>query len=312
MRPVHVVRRLVRRTMPLAVGLAIGVSGVAIGAAVTTFVNGNTITACVDSAGTMKLIDATKQSCKSNETLVTWNVQGAAGAQGPTGPTGATGAPGATGPAGPTGADGSAGATGPTGPQGDPGTPGATGPTGATGAQGPRGAELVGSACTLPDTTAGTVEMTVAANGAIAFTCHVTGGGDGGDGGGDNLCPNPLPAYPNSTTACDPATGTITLACVAGYGDADGNIATGCEANLLTDVNNCGTVGYHVTLPNATAGCVNGQATLVACNAGFEDADGNVANGCEAISGLTSTAVSAITWSPARTSPRLRASPEPA
>ncbi|HWI18637.1 MAG TPA: hypothetical protein VNT81_12875, partial [Vicinamibacterales bacterium] len=60
----------------------------------------DTIRACANPAGQLRLISAT-QSCKSQETLVTWS---AAGSQGPTGPQG---------PAGP---------AGPAGPQGEPGS----------------------------------------------------------------------------------------------------------------------------------------------------------------------------------------------
>ncbi len=58
-----------------------------------------TIRACANPAGHLRLISAA-ESCKSQETLVTWNAAGAPGAPGATGPQGPQG------PAGPQGAQG--------------------------------------------------------------------------------------------------------------------------------------------------------------------------------------------------------------
>lgn len=97
---------------------------------------------------------------------------GATGATGPAGPAGATGATGLTGPAGPAGPAGATGATGATGPAGPAGATGATGPAGPqgpigpagpTGPQGPAGADGT-AAAPATDTTAGLVQLAVAAN----------------------------------------------------------------------------------------------------------------------------------------------------
>jgi hypothetical protein len=61
---------------------------------------------------------------------------------------------------------------------------GPKGDQGIRGPEGPAGAALVGSSCSIPGGGDGTVQMTVAANGAISFTCFVSGGGGGGGGGG--------------------------------------------------------------------------------------------------------------------------------
>ena len=74
--------------------------------------------ACVNPGnGNMRLVDSSTD-CHSNETRVTWNIEGPPGPAGPTGPVGPTGATGPAGPAGPTGATGATGATGPAGPPG--------------------------------------------------------------------------------------------------------------------------------------------------------------------------------------------------
>lgn len=68
-----------------------------------------TIRACANPAGQLRLIGAA-ESCKSQETLVTWNAAGSPGPAGPAGPAGPSGAPG------------------PAGPQGEPGLPGLDAP----------------------------------------------------------------------------------------------------------------------------------------------------------------------------------------
>jgi Collagen triple helix repeat (20 copies) len=83
--------------------------------------SGGVIHGCYLSNGNLRVIDSPSTTCKSNETPLDWNAQGAAGATGPQGPVGATG------PQGPTGDPGAVGATGPQGPKGDTGT---TGPAG--------------------------------------------------------------------------------------------------------------------------------------------------------------------------------------
>ena len=106
-------------------------------------------TACVrfdrdgDEGKLVRVIDPTRETCRRNEALVTWNAKGQKGDTGPAGPAGpagapgVTGAPGATGPKGDTGA---AGAPGPAGPKGDAGALGAQGPVGPAGAKGDAGA----------------------------------------------------------------------------------------------------------------------------------------------------------------------------
>ena len=154
--------------------------------------------------------------------------------------------------------------------------------------QAPAGTGFVGSACSLPNGTAGTVQETVDPTGMIFFSCHTASSGStGGDGGGGtvNQCPATLPEYPNASTYCDPPTGNLSLTCEPGWGDVDGDIATGCEDDLSTDARNCGSVGNDVnsadSVMHATFGCVQGTAVLVACDPGWTDEDGLAVDGCE-------------------------------
>ena len=290
-------RLLASRRRVVAVGALMAVVvAVAAGygyAAVTA--TNNIYTGCLQ-AGTITNLAigaAPAKPCPNNTVQISWSQTGPQGAIGATGPQGLKGDTGATGPQGPQGATG---ATGPQGLKGDPGATGATGSqgskgdTGATGQQGPQGetgpqgvpgtdgkdgkdgASLIGSPCSLPDTTPGTVQMSVAANGAISFLCRT-----GGDG-----CAN-VPTYPNSTTSCDPATGALSITCLAGFADVDKVITNGCEVNLMTDPLNCGTVGNNISnLPHvASATCTNGIVVINACDANYADANGHASDGCE-------------------------------
>lgn len=103
------------------------------------------------------------------------NAAGAQGEPGPTGPAGPQGEPGEPGATGQAGAQGEPGPAGPAGPQGPQGEPGVDGKDGAD------GASFVGSACVPPDQTVGTIEVSVADDGVLTFTCVASAGGGDGD-----------------------------------------------------------------------------------------------------------------------------------
>src|SRR6266498_5938593 len=105
-------------------GALVGGAGLAVAAT-------GTITACANPSGVLKL--STDGTCKSNETLVTWNQVGPPGPPGPAGPAGPTGPQGPSGPIGATGPQGPAGPQGPTGPAGPQGPAGPAGVSGVSG-----------------------------------------------------------------------------------------------------------------------------------------------------------------------------------
>jgi hypothetical protein len=94
----------------------------------------------------------------------------------------------------------------------------------------------------------------------------------------------------NATSGCSQGMCTL-AACLPGFGDCDGQVANGCEVNLLTSVNNCGGCGK-VCGPGAPASC-NGNtfisASVPVCSGGVCGTIGGVQtpcmNGCNPISG---------------------------
>ena len=98
------------------------------------------------------------------------------------------------------------------------------------------------------------------------------------------------------------------LGCAAGWVDANGEVADGCEYrcsptgngelcnqadddcdrsidegfDLQSDLAHCGACNASCARPNAQTACVAGQCLITMCNEGFEDIDQNSVNGCEA------------------------------
>jgi hypothetical protein len=69
--------------------------------------------------------------------------------------------------------------------------------------------------------------------------------------------------------------------CEPGFADCNNSANDGCEANLGTDVGNCGACNFACSLLNANPGCSAGTCTILSCNAGFGDCDTTASTGCE-------------------------------
>lgn len=88
----------------------------------------------------------------------------------------------------------------------------------------------------------------------------------------------------NGTPNCvDEACGVES--CEAGWDncdseEADGGYTNGCETNVDEDPMNCGACGRVCPDTNGTASCVDGECRI-ACDAGWDDCSGGVADGCE-------------------------------
>ncbi len=137
-----------------------------------------------------------------------------------------------------------------------------------------------------------------AAGACLAGSCTVaacTGGFSDCDGAAGNGCEVNLAsdsnhcgacgarcALANATAAC--ASGACLVAsCNGGFGNCNAAASDGCEVNLNTTPTSCGACGRACALPNASGvGCAGGSCTVTACAGGFDNCDGNPANGCEA------------------------------
>jgi type VI secretion system Hcp family effector len=99
----------VKRTIVIAAALlAVIAAGAGTYAYAASSSDGTTINGCVGTSdGKLRVLSAS-DTCKSNETALSWNSVGPAGAQGPAGAAGAAGAQGLQGPAGRDGRDSTA------------------------------------------------------------------------------------------------------------------------------------------------------------------------------------------------------------
>lgn len=85
----------------------------------------------------------------------------------------------------------------------------------------------------------------------------------------------------NAVAGCG-VSGCTIVTCEGDFDDCDKQAANGCEVNLMTDPASCGACSDACITLNADPACVDGDCAIGFCGAGFEDCDGNVANGCEA------------------------------
>lgn len=69
--------------------------------------------------------------------------------------------------------------------------------------------------------------------------------------------------------------------CGQGFEDCDFDPSNGCETNVQTNPNHCGSCFTGCSVLNGTGACSNGMCGLGSCNAGFGDCDGFPFNGCE-------------------------------
>jgi hypothetical protein len=83
----------------------------------------------------------------------------------------------------------------------------------------------------------------------------------------------------HATATCPSGTCQI-ASCEAGWGDCDGNPASGCETRLDTP-EHCGSCPHHCTNAHGNAACGAAGVCAPACSAGYGDCDTNKDNGCE-------------------------------
>lgn len=79
--------------------------------------------------------------------------------------------------------------------------------------------------------------------------------------------------------------GACGIACADGRGDCNTSAGDGCEVDLTSDLNHCGSCSTDCTGPLppgvATAQCSNGSCSVTSCSGGAYNEDGAFGNGCE-------------------------------
>ncbi len=82
----------------------------------------------------------------------------------------------------------------------------------------------------------------------------------------------------HGSTSC--TKGKCAPICDPGWGDCNGTVTDGCEADTQTTVASCGGCGIGCTNPHGSTACVSGSC-IPSCDADFGNCDGIVNNGCE-------------------------------
>jgi hypothetical protein len=98
------------------------------------------------------------------------------------------------------------------------------------------------------------------------------------DPGNCGKCGNACSAA-NATVACSAGKCGIT-GCSTNFANCNSQYTDGCEANLKSDVGNCGGCGNVCSSTNGTPSCNQGLCAIT-CKAGFDNCDGKISTGCE-------------------------------
>jgi hypothetical protein len=141
----------------------------------------------------------------------------------------------------------------------------------------------------------GANSVTVCTNGVCGLNCN-SGYGDcdhnpangceaflSTDPSNCGACGNSCLGKPNVATAtCSGGSCSIT-SCNSGYADCDRIASNGCEVNVNTDHNNCGSCGVICgnTANVTSTACASASCQVTSCASGFADCDRSYSNGCE-------------------------------
>lgn len=88
---------------------------------------------------------------------------------------------------------------------------------------------------------------------------------------------------PNAESTCDAERRCAIASCINRHEDCDRLVDNGCEVNLDTNVDHCGSCdAAPCKVPGAIAACARGTCAIRQCLDGYKDCDRRSANGCEA------------------------------
>lgn len=85
----------------------------------------------------------------------------------------------------------------------------------------------------------------------------------------------------NATPRCNQQGGCDIAVCYQAFDNCDGDVSNGCETNVRTDPDHCGSCQHRCPeLPHAQRGCGD-VCTIWRCATGYRDCNGTVSDGCE-------------------------------
>jgi hypothetical protein len=84
----------------------------------------------------------------------------------------------------------------------------------------------------------------------------------------------------NGTPACSGGTCQL-AACNNGFFDCNAQLADGCEANLVSSVDTCGSCNTQCAVANGAPACSNRSCQVASCVAPWSDCNGQYVDGCE-------------------------------
>ncbi|MBI5526982.1 MAG: choice-of-anchor D domain-containing protein [Deltaproteobacteria bacterium] len=73
----------------------------------------------------------------------------------------------------------------------------------------------------------------------------------------------------------------VVQSCLGDWRDCDTQFANGCEADINSNVSNCGTCGFACTVNHGTGQCINKVCSIASCTAPWKDCSGGYGDGCE-------------------------------
>ncbi len=94
-------------------------------------------------------------------------------------------------------------------------------------------------------------------------------------------CGNDCSSLPHVASASCGGSACKNLVCQSGWGDCNGDPSDGCERSLHTN-SDCASCNAACSPAHGAGSCSTGSCVVTSCDSGFDNCNGNAADGCEA------------------------------